>query len=310
MPHRASLAGPGVDRHLAHQQVYVQTQAPLSAPSTSACIIACTRNGNYLGATMTVESKDIDGGIRILRLTNPPANAFNRALLTDLGAAMEAAANDERVRAVVLTGAGKFFSGGLDLTEVTAPSQREVFGSTFGSNDGIFALWTLPKPTVAMVNGHAIAGGAILCLACDVRIAARGQTKIGLNEVAIGLPFPIGAYEIAALALSNQQARRLLLDAELHTADAARGLGVLDEVVEPADLERVALERARLLASYSATAYAETKRRLQQAAVQRVLSETGEERRATARIWASAEVQAILKQQLSRLAAKKPPSGQ
>ena len=254
---------------------------------------------------MTVESRDIDGGVRILTLNNPPANAFSRALLTDLGAAADAAKNDDRVRAVVVTGAGKFFSGGLDLKEVTAPSPGEVFGSSFGRNDGVFALWTLPKPTVAMVNGHAIAGGAILCLACDVRIVARGEAKIGLNEVAIGLSFPIGAYEIAALALNNQQARRVLLEAGLHAPDTARTLGMIDEVVEPADLERVCIERARRLASYSAAAYAHTKRTLQHDAVQRVLSETEEQRRATAKLWSSAEVQAIVKQQLARLTTKK-----
>jgi len=253
---------------------------------------------------MTIESTDIEGGIRVLTLANPPANAFNRALLADLGAAAAAAASDARVRAVVVTGAGSFFSGGLDLNEVTAPASGPVFGSTFGRDDGVFALWTLPKPTVAMVNGHAIAGGAILCLACDVRIGAQGKARIGLNEVAIGLPFPVGAYEIAALALGNSHARPVLLEAELHAPEAARTLGMLDAVVEPADLERVCISRARLLASYSAAAYAETKRRLQHDAVRRVLNETDDQRRATASIWASAEVQAILKQQLSRLTTK------
>ena len=253
---------------------------------------------------MTVDCRDIDGGIRILTLNNPPANAFNRTLLTDLGAAADAAKRDDRVRAVVVTGAGTFFSGGLDLAEVSSPSQGEVFGATFGSNDGVFALWTLPKPTIAMVNGHAIAGGAILCLACDVRIGAGARTKIGLNETAIGLPFPSGAYEIAALALSHQQARRVLLEAELHTLDAARTLGMIDEVVEPAALEAVCMERARRLASYSPVAYEDTKRRLQHEAVQRVLIETDEQRRATTSIWASADVQAIVKQQLSRLKTK------
>jgi len=251
-----------------------------------------------------VESRDIDGGVRILTLNHPPANAFNRALLTDLGAAAEAAKHDDRVRALIVTGAGQFFSGGLDLKEVTSSSPGEVFGSSFGSNDGIFALWTLPKPTIAMVNGHAIAGGAIVCLACDVRIVGGGNVKIGLNEVAIGLPFPIGAYEIAALALSNQQARRVLLEAGLYAPDTARALGIVDEIIATADLERVCIERARQLASHSATAYAHTKFRLQRNAIQRVLDETDEQRQATARIWSSAEVQATVKAQLARLTSK------
>jgi Delta3-Delta2-enoyl-CoA isomerase len=253
---------------------------------------------------MVIESKDLEGGIRILTLNNPPANAFSPALLTELQAACDAARRDPHVRALIVTGAGRFFSGGLDLKHVSAPAQGETFGSTFGRNDAVFALWTLPKPTIAMVNGHATAGGGILCLACDLRIAARGNAKIGLNETAIGLSFPIGAYEIAALALSNQQARRVLLEAGLHDPDTARTLGLIDEVVEPTDLERVCLERARLLASYSAVAYAHTKATLQHDAVQRVVNETEEHRRANREIWQSPEAQAIVTQQLSRLAKK------
>jgi len=158
---------------------------------------------------MSVEQRDLEGGVRILTLHNPPANVFNQALREDLRTACEAAAADNQVRAVIVTGSGRFFSGGLDLNAVGAGSPDGVFGMDFGRNDGAFALWTLPKPTIAMVNGHAVAGGGIVCLACDLRIAARTQLKIGLNEVAIGLSFPTGAYEIAAAALGVPALRRV-----------------------------------------------------------------------------------------------------
>jgi enoyl-CoA hydratase len=247
---------------------------------------------------MTVDCRDLAGGVRVLTLNRPPANAINGEMLADLSAACEAARQDDRVRAVVVTGTGKFFSGGLDLKQVAAGGAG-VFGSEFGRQDGVFALWTLPKPTVAMVNGHAIAGGGILCLACDVRIAARGTIKIGLNEVAIGLAFPTGAYEIAALALSNRQARRVLLEAGLHDPDRACAIGMVDEVVEPSALERVCIERARLLGSYVAAAYAQTKQSLQRDAVHRVLNETEDQRRATSAVWTSPEtLQAVMTQLL------------
>jgi len=252
----------------------------------------------------TIETRDVDGGVRILTLNRPPANAINPELLADLAAACAAAAGDDAVRAVVVTGAGKFFCGGLDLKALTTAGQGETGSGFGGQGDGVFALWTLPKPTVAMVNGHAIAGGGILTLTCDARIAARGNAKIGLNETAIGLPLPTGAMEITRLALTNAQARRIALEAELHGPEAARELGVIDDVVEPADLERVCLEKARLLGSYPRAAYAYNKRVLQQAAVAAVVGETEEQRRAIRDVWLSPETAQKLIEQLSGISSK------
>ena len=253
----------------------------------------------------TIETRDVAGGVRILTLNRPPANAIDPELLGELYAVCEAAKDDDAVRAVVVTGAGKFFCGGLDLKALTTAGQSGTGSGFGGQGDGVFALWTLPRPTVAMVNGHAIAGGGILTLTCDVRIAARGNAKIGLNETAIGLPLPTGAMEITRLALTNAQARRIALEAELHSAEAARELGMVDEVVEPADLERVCLEKARLLGSYPRAAYAYNKRVLQQSAVAAVVNETAEQRRAIREVWTSPETAQKLMQQLSGISSKR-----
>jgi enoyl-CoA hydratase/carnithine racemase len=254
---------------------------------------------------MSLRTRDVDGGVRILMLDRPPANAFNLELMNDLRAACEAARHDDAVRAVVLTGNGKFFSGGLDLKMLSAGVVNPAWNpATFGRSDGVFALWTLPKPTVAMVNGHAIAGGAILALACDVRIAACDSCRIGLNELAIGIAPPRGAYEIAKLALTDRQLWKIGLGAELHDADAARALGLIDEVVEPADLERVCIARARRLGAYPRAAYAHGKRVFQHAAVQAVLNETEEQIRTLVEVWTSAETTQALLAQLSGISSQ------
>jgi enoyl-CoA hydratase/carnithine racemase len=254
---------------------------------------------------MAIEIRDVDGGVRFLTLNRPPANAIDLHLLQELHDVCEAAKNDDAVRAVVVTGAGKFFCGGLDLKAVTGQAGT---GSGFGSQgDGVFALWTLPKPTVAMVNGHAIAGGGILALTCDVRIAARGNAKIGLNETAIGLPLPTGAMEITRLALTDQQARRVVLGAELHSPEVARDLGIIDEAVDPPDLERVCLERARLLGAYPRQAYAYNKRVLQQQAVAAVQGETDAQRRDIFEVWTSTETMQAVMKQLSGISSKGRP---
>jgi enoyl-CoA hydratase/carnithine racemase len=235
-----------------------------------------------------VEAKDLGGGICLLTLNRPPANAINRDLNQALFRACRAARDDTGVRAVIVSGVGKFFSAGLDLKEAT--SGRIRMGNLAGSeDDGFFALWTMPKPTVAMVNGHAIAGGLIIALACDFRITAQGAHRFGLNEVEIGLAFPIGAFEIARLALSNHGLRWATLEAGLYGPSRALELGFVDEVVEPERLEPRCVELAGRLATVAGLAYAHTKRAIQRRAVMRALSQTAEETREIGDIASSAE---------------------
>src|SRR6266542_859223 len=133
----------------------------------------------------TVRAEDRSGGVRVLTLDRPPANAEDVTLLADLSAALDDAGADSSVRAVVLTGAGKFFSGGFDLSAARA-GDDEVAVLTTLFRDTHVKLLTLRKPTIAMMSGHAIAGGLILVLACDYRLGLDGDYMIGLNEVAIG----------------------------------------------------------------------------------------------------------------------------
>src|SRR3972149_329607 len=182
----------------------------------------------------TVRAEDREGGVRLLTLDRPPANAINGDLLSDLSAALDAAAGEDSVRAVVITGAGRFFSGGLDI-------RAAAFAEEFRSGrlltlyrDSHVKLLSFPKPTIAMVNGHAIAGGLILLLACDLRLGLDADYRIGLNEVAIGASFPKAAFEIARLRLTHRQASELLLGAAIYPASEAGRLRGLDQLL-PAD---------------------------------------------------------------------------
>ena len=192
----------------------------------------------------TVRADDREGGVRVLTLDRPPANALDERLLFDLAAALAAAAADDAVRAVVLTGAGAFFSGGFDLSaprrdEAAARCLRELY------RESHLRLFTLPKPTVAMVAGHAIAGGLVLVLACDYRLGLDADYRVGLNEVAIGASYPKIAFEIVRLRLSHARASELLLGAALYPASQAVRLGVVDELVPADRLETTVLRRAQ-----------------------------------------------------------------
>src|SRR5712692_7985639 len=117
----------------------------------------------------TVRVEDRSGGVRMLTLDRPPANAEDETLLTDLSAALDDTRENTDVRAVVLTGAGKFFSGGFDLSAPRRENEQIVI-MTNVFRDAHVKLLTMPKPTITMMNGHAIAGGLILVLACDYRL--------------------------------------------------------------------------------------------------------------------------------------------
>jgi enoyl-CoA hydratase/carnithine racemase len=228
---------------------------------------------------MQIHRSDRDDGVRVLRLERPPANAINGELLQALYAESAAADEDERVRAVVVAGTGRFFSAGLDIKEM-AGGGAAVLASLGGGQDGIYRLWRVGKPTVAMVGGHALAGGAILMLACDFRVAASGSFKIGVTETALGLPLPNGAFQIARYALAGRDVRRVLLEADAYAPEEARAAGLVDEVVAPEQLEARCFALAAKLGRHPSAAYGYQKYKLQAEANQWVHApvEAGTER--------------------------------
>jgi len=248
----------------------------------------------------TVRADDREGGVRLLTLDRPPANALDERLLADLAAALAAAAADAAVRAVVLTGAGAFFSGGFDLS---APRRDETAARRLRAlyRDAHLRLFTLPKPTVAMVAGHAIAGGLVLVLACDYRLGLDADYRIGLNEVAIGASYPKVAFEIVRLRLTHARAGELLLGAALYPATEAVRLGVVDELLPADRLETTVLRRAARLGAFPREAYAHTKAALVAEAVARVEAETEEEAARAAAVWTAPESRAARAAQRAKL---------
>jgi enoyl-CoA hydratase len=136
-------------------------------------------------------------------------------------------------------------------------------------SDGFQELFSIPKPVVAAVNGHAIAGGAILALACDYRIMARGSGTIGVPELRVGVPFPLVPLEIVRDAMGQDRARRAVLLARNVAAEDAVEAGMVDELAEPEALVGHALKVAREMASLPADSYARSKAALRQPILER-----------------------------------------
>jgi enoyl-CoA hydratase len=250
----------------------------------------------------TVRQEDRPGGVRVLTLDRPPANALDETLLGDLAAALDAARADDRVRAVVLTSSGTFFSAGFDLV---APRRDPGAARTLRAlyRAAHVTLLAFPKPTVARVAGHAVAGGLVLVLACDYRLARVGDYRVGLNEVAIGASYPRVAMEIVRLRLPHARAAELALGAALYPASEAVRLGVVDELL-PADdrFDDTVLRRAARLGAFPREAYAHTKAALVADALARVTAETPEEEVAAAAVWTTPESRAARAAQRQKLA--------
>ncbi len=172
-----------------------------------------------------------DHGILELRLARPPVNALNPELVTALKQAIEQAPN-EGAAALVLSGSPGLFSAGLDipaLLQLDRDAMRAFWRDFFGL---CAALARSPVPIAAAVTGHSPAGGAVLAIFCDYRVMARGEYKIGLNEVQVGLTVP-GCIQAALRRLVGAyRAERLLIEGAMLDADDALAAGMVDELTD------------------------------------------------------------------------------
>ncbi|WP_024890509.1 enoyl-CoA hydratase-related protein [Luteimonas huabeiensis] len=185
-----------------------------------------------------------DGAALRLRLARPQLhNAFDAALIAELTAALEGAAADPAIRAVVIEGAGASFSAGADLNWMRAmagASEAENRDDALALARLMRTLDELPKPTLARVHGAAFGGGVGLVACCDIAIGVP-EAKFGLTESRLGLlPAVISPYVIAAIG--PRQARRWFATAEVFDAGRALAMGLLHEVV-PAEALDAAVER-------------------------------------------------------------------
>jgi enoyl-CoA hydratase len=213
---------------------------------------------------MTASLIDVDrrGSVAVVTLRRPPANAMNIELSEEIASAFQALGKDRSVKSVVLTGQGKSFCAGVDLKTVPyfdAADQRRMVNAL---NRTFHAVYSSDLPVVAAINGHAIAGGLILALCCDWRIAVKAPFLVGLTEVRVGVPYPIGAIEVVRQELRPEVARRLVLFGDNMTSAAGVSDGLFDETVEGESL----LERALAVAAQSAalprSAFVASKRQL------------------------------------------------
>jgi enoyl-CoA hydratase len=199
--------------------------------------------------------------------------------------------------AVVITGAGEFFSGGVDLKVAPTLSAEEQRGMVAGINE-LFAAWYgFWRPVVAGVNGHAVAGGLILALCADYRVGAEGA-RYGLSEARVGIPYPAAAIGVVRAELAPGVARRLVLGANLIDSEHALDWGLVDELARADEVLGRALAAARALSELPSHTFAEVKRQLRGTALEAMRSAIDDDPMGAG--WLHAETQAAAEATLSR----------
>ena len=244
--------------------------------------------------------REISGSVTILRLNHGKVNAIDSELLEAFSAELDSAA-ESSCRAFVLTGTGKTFSAGVDLFRLleAGDDYLDRFLPLFGSVLEKFFLF--PKPIVAAINGHAIAGGCVFSSACDYRIMSQGT--IGIPELLVGVPFPPLALEVVRLSAAPQHFQEIVYTGRSYSVKDGLKRGLVDEVVTEESLLERSCEIAKQFAALPQEAFALTKRELRSAAVERAKN-AGQDREIL-RLWRAPETHAIIRAYLQQTIGKK-----
>jgi enoyl-CoA hydratase len=207
-------------------------------------------------------------GVTHVVVDRPPANAMNVELLDEIVGALERLRADAP-QALVLAGRDPFFSGGADLKAVPGYGPEQHREMIDGINRMVIAAYGLSCPVVGAITGHAIAGGLVLALCCDMRIASVSG-RYGLTEVKVGVPYPQAAIMVVRAELPPHAARRLALGNRLIGAEECVSLGAFDEAISPEAVLPRAAEVATELGAMPSDVYARTKRDLRGEVLERM----------------------------------------
>ncbi len=215
-------------------------------------------------STVQVEIKD---GIGVIRLQGPRGNALSETLVSDLSAALRTVGGEPSVKAVLLASAHpKLFCPGLDLVSLSEVNRGELGAFMLQFSALLTDLFALKKPVVAAVNGAAVAGGCLLALTADWRVAKRGAV-LGLNEIKVGVPLPWSAVMLLKTAAPGFAQSAVALLGRNFEGEAAIAAGLAHEVAEPEGFDGLVTERLAEFAEKDAYAFGVTKGYLRGAAV-------------------------------------------
>lgn len=241
------------------------------------------------------------GQVILARLTRGVTNALNLECVNELAQMLQWVKGDADVRGLVLASVNdKFFSIGFDIPQLYDLSRDDFVHFFRAFNRAGLELYTLPKPTVAAMTGHAIAGGCILALCCDYRFIAEGRKLMGLNEIKLGAPVPYLADSILRSLIGVRQAREVMGQGAFYLPEACLAMGMVDRVLPSGEVVEHAVEHAAELASLPAAAFGAIKRSRIEGIEAEVLARQEEKARLFVECWYADEARARLREAMAK----------
>jgi Delta3-Delta2-enoyl-CoA isomerase len=237
----------------------------------------------------------------VAQLDRGKANPINVLMIHEIIDLVNAIANDDKTKGLILTGKEGFFTAGLDLLELSQLDHDGMKGFWKDFTKMMAALVSFRKPLIASITGHSPAGGCILAICCDYRVMAEGKYMIGLNEVPVGIIVPKHIHSLYAFWIGERNAYQNLMEGKLMTPDEALQIHLIDAVVPMSHVLEKAEEKMGHYLTFNETTWQQTKLNLRSEIIRQLQVPSEETFNATVDNWFSPEVQGILSKVLSGL---------
>ena len=228
-----------------------------------------------------------ESNIATITLDRGKVNALNEPLVEDLTGTFQTLEKDANVKSVIFTGKGKFFSFGFDVPEFLGYPKKDFVKYLEKFADLYTYVFQFPKPVVAALNGHTIAGGSMLATACDYRLMVSEKAKISLNEITFGSSVFAGCVEMLKFCVGPRNAQSILYSGAMYSAEEAFEMGLVDQVASEDKLLEAATEVAQELAKKNPSAFRSIKTLLRKPVVDEMLKRDKDSLMEMADIWYS-----------------------
>jgi enoyl-CoA hydratase/carnithine racemase len=241
------------------------------------------------------------GSVAVLRLNRGTINAIDLDLVRGLSDCLGLIRKEPSFRALVLGSANhKFFSIGLDIPWLYPLSVGDFTDFYKAFNRLCLDLYAFPKPTVAALTGHAVAGGGILVSCCDYRFIAEGHNLLGINEIKLGVPMPYPADRIIHDLLGGRTARNVMDSGDFYLPDELLRMGWVDRVLPEDEVIPASVEKAEELGALPSTGFSGVKKNRVDTVMREVLAHLEERETAFIEAWYSEQARARLEEAMKK----------